>query len=350
LRNIARILRQKTVNFFLSLFEFFSDSWFTYNLRPRKSADFGCYPDPPDISNQSKIAIVMQGSVMTKWGFTFETLKMYKMMFPHTDIIVSTWCDTKAKVIEALNTLDVHVVLSEYPDNPSISHINYQIISTLAGIQRASELGAVYCLKTRTDQRMYRYDALQFLRSLLDVFPVAARFPQLKGRLIVTSLNTYKYRLYGVSDMLMFGYIEDIKLYWDIPLDGRKKYTEEEKNAGLFSLLKYSKLKFCEIYLCTFFLKQLGVKLEWTLSHSFQCYKDLFCVVDQRSIDIYWPKYNRFNEYRRVNYKSRYANELFYFSDWIRLYSCSELNAISDMENILKLNMDDEFIPVNWPK
>jgi len=188
---------RKFIVYVLSLFEFFSGQWFSYILRPRKSVDFGHFPDSHMGQSDARVAIVMQGPIMTKWNFTLETIKMYKMMYPDADLIVSTWIDTEKKIVDKLMALGVHVVLNEYPDNPGISHINYQIVSTKGGIKKAQDMGATHCLKTRTDQRMYRHDAISFLLTILKVFPIDSNFTKLRVRLISISLNTSSYHQYN---------------------------------------------------------------------------------------------------------------------------------------------------------
>ncbi len=336
--NKFKLVKWKLLKITLPLFEFVSKSWFTYTLRPRRSADYGHFPDPTVNSKNSQVAIVLQGPVMTKWDFTVETIKMYKMMFPDVHLIVSTWCDTPSSVLDSLQALDIHIVCSEYPGNPGISHVNYQIVSTVAGIRKAGELGAKYCLKTRTDQRMYRHDAIQFLLSLLAVFPLSQEFVQLKGRLIAASLNTYKYRLYGISDMFLFGNIEDMEMYWDVPLDPRDFLPVMEDD-----LLSYSQQKLCEVYFFTLFMEKLNIKPDWTLRQSWQLFKDLFCVIDQSMLDLYWPKYNRFVERRRLNYQQRMGDELFCYSDWIRLYANVSSIDCAVSEKVLTSAMDTPF-------
>ena len=109
----------------------------------------------------------------------------------NTRIIVSTWDDESAIQLQRLRDEGVDVLENRKPGFAGISHINYQIVSSLAGIRRAARFGVEYVLKTRTDQRLYAPNIAEYLCNLLDVFPVAKGYQQNK-RIIGVSLNTYQ--------------------------------------------------------------------------------------------------------------------------------------------------------------
>lgn len=135
-------------------------------------------------------------------------------------------------------------------------------------------------------------------------------------RLVGISLGTFKYRLYGVSDMFLYGHIDDMVRYWNIPLDARIDSPEEQNNVGLTWRI-FSTWRVCEVYLCTEFLKSIGRDITYTLADSFQVFKDHFVVIDQAAIKLYWHKYT-------LN-ADRYAGFGFFdselsFNDWLVLY------------------------------
>lgn len=66
------------------------------------------------------------------------------------------------------------------------------------------------------------------------------------------SLNTFLYRIYGISDMFMFGHIEDMLLYWSPEFDSRNPAAVEKELSK--SILSYSKQRICEVYFCSEFL------------------------------------------------------------------------------------------------
>jgi hypothetical protein len=132
--------------------------------------------------------------------------------------------------------------------------------------------------------------------------------------------------MYGVSDMLLYGHVDDMVRYWNIPLDARKDSPEERKNVGLNTWRTFSIWNVYEVYLCTEFLKSIGRDITYTLEDSFQVFKNHFVVIDQAAIKLYWKKYT-------LN-ADRYAGFGFFdpelsFYDWLTLYNSIE-NMIVD--------------------
>jgi hypothetical protein len=255
---------------------------------------------------------VIQGPVLSNDSFTLETIRLYKKIFPQTVIILSTWEDTSPEDIEKIQAENISIVFNKKPELPGQQNINYQIVSTRSGIARAKELGVNYVLKSRSDQRIYQPGALDFLHTLINFFSIKEGFKQQK-RIIGMSLNTFKYRLYGLSDMFLFGHIDDLTMYWNADLDERAKGINEPFN--------YLKVALCEVYLVTKFLKNIGREVRWTLEDSWKVFAEHFCVVDESSIDIYWYKYARMREYRYRNYTVEKEKMELTFPDWLRLYT-----------------------------
>ena len=306
----------------VKFFEKFSKKYFFSIVKREKTSNYmhSC----PDINElQKNIAIVMQGPVILKENFTYQTLNIYKKRFPKTKLILSTWDDTDPKVVEKFKEMDVEVVLNNKPDYFGISNINLQIKTTVSGIRKAKEDGSEYCLKTRTDQRLYKHDFLQFMLSIISLYKI--NHPILKERLITCSLNTFKYRLYGVTDMFMFGNIDDMLLYWNAKFDMRKI---DEVNTGT-SALDFSRSRLCEVYLCTEFLEKIKYETDYTLKNYWEMLSKYFYVVDVTSIDLFWMKYIYWNERKRYQNSQRKLDEEFYNSDWI---NCRN-NMISYSEN-----------------
>jgi hypothetical protein len=278
---------------------------------------------------KGRFAIVIQGPNIFDDEFTIETIKLYRHNFPDAILILSTW-SVSADMIEELKKHDVHVVQNQRPTNPGISNINLQIITSGAGVVAARELGAQFVLKTRTDQRIYHPSLEAYLFNILKHYPLLPDVPGQMKRLVGISLGTFKYRLYGVSDMFLYGHIDDMVRYWNIPLDARIDSTEKRDNAGDNTWRTFSAWRICEVYLCTEFLKSIGRDITFTLADSFQVFRDHFVVIDQAAIKLYWHKYT-------LN-ADRYAGLGFFdpelsFNDWLVLYHSID-NVIID-ETIL---------------
>jgi len=169
----------------------------------------------------------------------------------------------------------------------------------------------LHLMKTRSDQRVNAVNTYPYLLSLIDQFPASKKYNV--SRLVCLSLNTFKYRLYGVSDQFMFGSLREMKKFWQPPLDMRSSTFPIPTQL---TLREYSKLAFCEVYLTTKYLESIGHDIVWTLEDSLVTYSDLFCVIDATSIDLYWNKYTK-KEFRWLEYSGRSKFDEVAFRDWI---------------------------------
>jgi hypothetical protein len=301
-------LLSRSLNRFHEKVESKNSSFFTYHLRPKLEKNIsrkGVRVAP------KQFAIIIQGLVMTEDDFTIETLKLYKKMYPGAKLILSTWKDAPAVVVKKAKALGVIVLLNTPPANRGIANVNLQIVSTAAGMRKAAQLNYKYCLKTRTDQRLYTPDLYRRLSTILETFPL--KHAVQKERLIGIALNTFKYRPYGVSDMFLFGRTEDMLLYWDVALDPRTTAVAYKTHR------EFSKGRMAEIYFSTTFLENVGHKLQWTLADSWNALGEHFCILDDEFVDIYWPKYERYLEHRAVSYGDDLQERLD-FGFWLALH------------------------------
>ena len=306
LRIIKRIL---TRNFFFTLF-FYPKK----NITTDKASNFEI---ESKFTKNLQFTIVVQGPIILDQDFTIETLKLYRKNFPDAFIILSTWPTTK-KNIRILKKLNIKVLENLQPKNKGISNINLQIVSSRNGILLAKKMGAKFVLKTRTDQRIYHPNLKNYLFNFINTFPLKKKYMNQKYRLVGISLNTFKYRLYGVSDMFVFGHIKDVMKYFSPPLDNRNRINNTSSDLTWKS---FSKLNICEVYFCTNFLKKIGRKINYTLSDSLKIYRDHFIILDYNSIKLYWHKYTLNN--------NRYEHFGFFdpqlsFCDWLMLYNLKD--------------------------
>jgi hypothetical protein len=295
----------------------------TYHTRPAKSSATRTRNDSED--HNRNLSLILQGPIMPVGAFTLETIKLYKRLFGDANIILSTWEDEDNLEIRRIKDLGIDVVLNRKPAYSGHSNINLQIVSSRAGVEKAKESGAKYVLKTRTDQRIYAPDVARFLENLTDVFPVRGGNGLQKKRIVGASLNTFKYRLYGLSDMVIYGDVDDMSIYWGADLDLRV-FSEEFIGGMWKSLRHFANSRVCEVYLATEFLQKVGHVPKWTLTDSFRVFSDRFCVVDKEQLDLFWPKYSR-QENRYVSYTGEFnAKEEITYRDWLNIY-----NGHSDM-------------------
>lgn len=319
-RCVRKILGSRGEGLLRDLLEAVEDdekAFITYHSRPTNSSSVGTQSD--EVKNQRRLAIVIQGPIISKNDFTLETIKIYKKHFNSAFTILSTWSDEDAAVIGRFKELDVSVILNEKPAYAGVSNINFQIVSTRSGIKKAQELGVEYVLKTRTDQRMYAPNIADYLYNITEAFPVKGGYRRQRKRIVGVSLNTFKYRMYGLSDMLVYGHIDDILLYWDVALDERR-FSDEDIRKASASLRGFALWRVCEVYLATEFLQKLGRKLEWSLADSWRAFKNHFCIVDNEQLDLFWVKYNRL-EYRWLGYTEIANSQEMTFREWLNIYS-----------------------------
>lgn len=299
--------------------------------KPILSKKFGLKSDA--IRKIPKFAIVIQGPLVIEDNFTIETIKIYRQLFPDVPLILSTWKDENATVLESIRKLGVYVVLSSYPRFIGVQNINLQIVNTKKGIRFAKSLGCEYVIKTRTDERFYAPNCIDYLYQLLKIFPVAKKTRQNK-RILSTSMLSFKYRLYSVSDIFMCGDINDMEAYFSPPLDTRKVIPQGK------TVLTHSKERVGEMYLSTRFLKHHGHNPKWTLADSWKTYADRYVIIDHQSIDLYWMKYDSYKENRFLGYSNLRNCTILDFREWLLLYSDLK-NKINIPENTLNGQFGD---------
>ena len=287
----------------------YKNNFYYYNCFPMLSENYY------RVSNEykhPKVGIVLQGPLFDG-NFVAETIKIYKsnFKFSNVEFIVSTWSDEKEKQIQILKEKGIHIVLSDKISNAGGGNLNFQIISTLAGLKKARELNCEYVVKTRTDQRFYETNILETCFNLQNIFPVNS--DKLHSRLIALSFNTFKYRWYGISDMFLFGHIDDVEKYWNIPFSDQSDETWATKNQ----FEQFQQL--CpETYIVRHFLKNINYNVKDTLQDSYKVIADLFVIIDKEMIEMYWPKYS--NMSCRWEFFCPHAMEELRFKDWINLY------------------------------
>ena len=155
------------------------------------------------------IALVLQGPLVLDNNFTLETIRLYKKHFTQSMIIVSTWEGENADYLTKIKAEGVELILNAKPAIAGIGNLNLQIVSSYNGIMRAKERGAAYVYKTRCDQRMYGVNINEFLHNLITQFPLKKPGLQ-KQRIIASSFSTLKYVPYLITDMFLFGHIDDM--------------------------------------------------------------------------------------------------------------------------------------------
>ena len=222
-------------------------------------------------------------------NFLTKILNHYKFVNKKTQIFVSTWKDERAQNFAEIfkDETNIKFVLNDLPTNPGPSNINLQIASTRGGLNSILSEGYTYVVKTRTDQCMFNPRAVENLLALYEHHNKGSG-----NKIVVNALNTFLFRLYGASDMLQFGNIEDLVKYWDAPQDPRTA-VEESILKSAPTLRNYAKHNVGETYLGIHYLRSLGLQPNFSLKQSLDNISHNFIVADNDVTNTLWHKYSR---------------------------------------------------------
>lgn len=294
----------------------------------------------PNNTNQfSYYSIILQGPIKTEDKFTVETVYYYTRCYPGASIIVSTWVGSDTSAKAEVKKLGAFWVESQPPKSPGAGNINMQLTSSLAGVRKAKELGCKFSLKTRTDQRIYANDVLQYFRNLQEAFP--SKDPQIVSkRLIYISCRSasFRYLPFFLCDFVTFGEVDELIKLYNIKRDRRPNnfHKKLEKEESLFREEIYNKLEIksdsspyelfpdfekqyykymlSEYYtVFNYFNEHIGrLNRGDDLMDAYYTYlKNYAVVADTEKLMIYWPKYtidtaqgnNEFTTNGKLNFK-----------------------------------------------
>lgn len=314
----------------LGMYENASDYYVGYKLYPKYTDKF----IPSQIQSSSiegEVAIVLQGPVETKNNFTIESIKLYKIIFPKAQLIVSTWDDTPSVVIESLSKQGVHLVINKTFKPNGFANVNYQIVTSLAGIKKAKELGAKYVLKVRSDWRIYYEHSIDYLKALMTLFPVDPKNKcQLQGRIINGGGGRANFCMpFWLQDFMYFGYTSDLINFFSIPLDERQiddriayatsKLGPHHNGKAIATLLPP------EIYMTSNFLKKHIKNQELNYMQHWDNMKKYFLTINPEDINAFWLKYDKLRDFTISDfYQGRNqsdAYKMFKFQDWANIYT-----------------------------
>ena len=338
-RNLgSRVKHYKYLNFNAGwLIGKINNAYLSIHLRPKYSENINYKFD--SLNNNLSVGIILQGPISVNndnGEFLYETIKIYKKIFPDTLIVLSTW-RLKDKIFNKFKKLDIKIIQNEEPTNPKFGtarNIDRQILTTYSGLKYLKENDITYAFKTRTDWRIYKPYSHHFLKNILDIFPPQST--EMKGRIIMSSMMTSKFKIYGISDTLNFGFVEDLLKLWDkeLFLDGLNRLSFGEYPSVINGTPVIS-----DVFLCARYLKKINHDLLWSLEDWWECLTKYFCVVDADSLDLLWTKYEDwFYEKRYYRSYDNNAPRVIEFSDWINLYN----NSANVILNWKKLNYQEK--------
>lgn len=146
-------------------------------------------------------------------------VRLYRALNPEARIIVATWEQTSAQILEALGSL-AEVVLVPDTDSPGVQNRNRQILLAQAALGAAQRAGLSYALLARADIALFQPDVLSQLLGLLRGLPVGPG--RLLHRIVVPDLFTRRFMPFHISDIMSFGAVADLMLQWATPLGNER--------------------------------------------------------------------------------------------------------------------------------
>lgn len=234
---------------------------------------------------------------------------------------------------------NVHIIMNERPEDPGILNSNMQRVTTLNGIIEAKKLNCKYVLKTRGDWRIYAKGAFRFMVHLLDYFPCTDNKLSQNKRIIAADIATDETSImfypFWITDLLMFGDIEDMMNYWSSDMTVGAGYNKSQVDTIIRSnhytwkrrieegLLNESRIPL------NYIERELGSMPDITVKEYWKYLKDYFMIIPKCLLDAFWFKYDA----RRANESSDWGvcfrndsqNDLltynFDFVSWLNLYS-----------------------------
>lgn len=299
---------------FAKMFSKFSRYYCLIEFLPKYAEDVTACNLMTD-TKPNEYAIVLQGPVLD--GFTAETVRIYRKIFPKAVIIVSTWKSTDAELVAELRSLADEVILSDLPSTSGLGNINYQAKSSYEGMKRAHELGIPYAFKTRSDNRIYAPLSFEYCKSLLEAFPVdesVAKYQ--KERIILLGGLNISYP-YALTDFVYFGTTEDLMKFFDFPQDmrhnnGMTTHACIDYIAQKSKQLK-RKVRICwapEVHFTKSYLHRASDEDSGlTLKDAWDVYRKRFMILSWAEFRLFFNKYDNHDYHSRIGESWKFGGQ-----------------------------------------
>ena len=266
-------------NLFLNEFEV-SLNKVGFRTRLRLEPIFG-HADPEIGKSIINFGIVIQGPINTvsELQQVQNTITHYAKTFTGMKIVLSTWHDSLRLAEDFARIVDFYEVRTLDPGPSKPSNLQRQITSTHLGLEVLSGLGADFiAIKTRTDQRITNPISLQYMEQRLSSTSVP--------RVWTTDFGTGRYRIYGLSDQLQFGYISEMKEFWhDDGLEQKISRITGVENREPTDL-HFLSIGVHEILLVCDYLIRIGHIPNWTWDDYVFCLNNYFGIVSSETIGV----------------------------------------------------------------
>lgn len=261
-----------------------NDLDYNFSRKQRVAKEDTIFPNPYG----ANLAIVVQGPIVSENSITLRIIQHYLARYPEACVVVSTWEDTVSADIAPFVKLseqgNIKLILNSDPDIPGLFNLNRQIISSKNGLKSVLQ-DFEYAIKTRTDQV---FVAPRFLNHLHTLTSLNSDQSFDQAKIVISSLNTFAFRLYGYSDMFQFGKTKDLCDFWDQPLDTRDINELTQVSANLEA---EARKRVVEVYLNTnYYIKKIKKEPIYELNQSLRFIAEYFIVADAHSLGQKWLK------------------------------------------------------------
>lgn len=227
--------------------------------------------------------------------FTKLLIRYLKIEYPNYSIILSTWVSTPKDLLRDLNV--DKIILNKEPKIAGQGHRNYQIACIVPALKWLKENGFEEVLIQRSDQILFQTRLIERCKELLQLFPT--NFRGIKSRIVTSNIYFRKYMPYHPSDMFMYGNIDTLLLFWDVPYDERRKEEIKEdipliirqRNITEKDMLNLAKnTSYPEIHFFTNMLKKLEYDLKFTAQDWWVVASEIFLIKDINWWKFFWYK------------------------------------------------------------
>ena len=286
--------------------------------------------------SESDFAIVFHGKFYDNFQkFTLaKNIKQLRTAYPKTKILLSTYKSDIA-YDDLLHNIGIDILdcedVGELP-TPYSPNLSRQIETTITGLTHAKELGVKYAVKVRVDQSISPVNFLELCLAMINNFPIKEHNKSIpvneRKRLFVTSYNTFRRKPLHISDMLMFGELDSLILYWK-RCHPREFMIETNILVSKYSHGDWNKFQTPEVWLAARYLEQFGYDLSVPALSNDSAWRNEFGIIDSVWIGQTWMKSLSFlNTNLAINtwffrkYFSKATEELteLNFKDWWTQY------------------------------
>jgi hypothetical protein len=259
----------------------------------------------------SSYGILIQGPSTNHKRFLLGSIYYYLNQFPGIIVILSTWDSSLINKFDDYSNfyyIDNSIIEKNKNNWDLKTNMNFQITSTLNGLNKLKELGVKKVIKTRTDKRYYSNTLIRDLENISFLHDREG-----VKRLILLDQNAVLGIPFHLDDTFQFGEIDQLLRLWNI--DTIKKNDEilnqTSKGRLRFGVQPYPFVNYI-------FKGRISDYSNFTINESMKLIVENFIIIQRETIGSFWIKYQlKENFSKKTAYDDEFSNRLSY-SDWLK--------------------------------